>query len=175
MNDPAEPARFSSLDRQTRAGRRDESHYDSPRSLMLSVGVWGDRGDREDRGDQPREQLLSPPRASKQSTSGQLPHYHQLHQLQQPKQIEIRYKNGSTAELMEDPRKFVLQGAKKSKGDFNGFEGMKEEKLEALPSRPKLRSYKTPSKMNQSVVEPVIIAKVCVLINCLMSDPVLSF
>ena len=163
MNDPAEPARFSSLDRQTRPGRRDESHYDSPRSLMLSVGVWGDR---EDRGDQPREQLLSPPQASKQSTSGQLPPYQQL---QQPKQIEIRYKNGNTAELMEDPRKSVLQGAKKSKGDFSHFDRMREEKIEVLPSRPKLRSYKTPSNMNQSVVEPVIIAKVCVLINCLMS------
>ena len=163
MNDPAEPARFSSLDRQTRPGRRDESHYDSPRSLMLSVGVWGDRGDRED---QPREQLLSPPQASKQSTSGQLPPYQQL---QQPKQIEIRYKNGNTAELMEDPRKSVLQGAKKSKGDFSHFDRMREEKIEVLPSRPKLRSYKTPSNMNQSVVEPVIIAKVCVLINCLMS------
>ena len=170
MNDPPEDARFSSLDRHTRPGRRDESHYDNPRSLMLSVGVWGD---------QPRDQQLSPPQASKQSSSGQLPHYHhqlhQLQQLQQPKQIEIRYKNGNTAELMEDPRKFVIQGAKKSKGDFNSFEGMKEEKLEALPSRPKLRSYKTPSKMNQSVVEPVIIAKVCVLINCVISDPVLSF
>jgi len=160
MNDPAEPARFSSLDRQTRPGRRDESHYDSPRSLMLSVGVWGDRGDRGDREDQPREQLLSPPQASKQSTSGQLPPYQQLQQLQQPKQIEIRYKNGNTAELMEDPRKSVLQGAKKSKGDFSHFDRMREEKIEVLPSRPKLRSYKTPSNMNQSVVEPVIIAKV---------------
>merc|ERR1712241_1478258 len=100
MNDPAETARFSSLDRHMRPGRRDESHYDNPRSLMLSVGVWGDRGD------QPRDQQLSPPQASKQSSSGQQQHQ-QLQQLQQPKQIEIRYKNGNTAELMEDPRKFV--------------------------------------------------------------------
>ena len=170
--DPSETVRFSSLDRHTRPGRREESHYDNPRSLMLSVGVWGD----QPRGDQPREEQpreeLPPPQASKQSSSGQLPPYHQL-QLQQPKQIEIRYKNGNTSELMEDPRKFVLQGAKKSKGDFNNFDRVKEEKIEALPSRPKLRSYKSPSNMNQSVVEPVIIAKVCLLINCLMSDPVL--
>ena len=156
MNDPSEAVRFSSLDRQPRPGRREESHYDNPRSLMLSVGVWGD---------QPRDGQLSPPPASKQWSSGQSPPYQQL---QQPKQIEIRYKNGNTSEIMEDPRKLVLQGAKKSKGDLNNFDEIKEEKIEVLPSRPKLRSYKTP--INQSVVEPVIIAKVCVLINCLLFD-----
>ena len=156
MNDPSEAVRFSSLDRHPRPGRREESHYDNPRSLMLSVGVWGD---------QPRDGQLSPPPASKQWSSGQSPPYQQL---QQPKQIEIRYKNGNTSEIMEDPRKLVLQGAKKSKGDLNNFDEIKEEKIEVLPSRPKLRSYKTP--INQSVVEPVIIAKVCVLINCLLFD-----
>ena len=154
MNGQTESLRFSSLDRQPRSERQ-ESHYDSPRSLMVSMGVWGDQR-RPDTGNTDSQQL-SPPQASKQSSTS-TGHYHQ----HQPKQIEIRYKNGQTAEIMEDPRKSVLQGSRTSKGDFENFHGIKEEKIEVLPSRPQLRSYKTPNNnKKQTVVEPVIIAKVC--------------
>ena len=154
MNGQTESLRFSSLDRQPRSERQ-ESHYDSPRSLMVSMGVWGDQR-RPDTGNTDSQQL-SPPQASKQSSTS-TGHYHQ----HQPKQIEIRYKNGQTAEIMEDPRKSILQGSRTSKGDFENFHGIKEEKIEVLPSRPQLRSYKTPNNnKQQTVVEPVIIAKVC--------------
>ena len=149
MSGRAESLRFSSLERQPRSEGK-ESHYDSPRSLMVSMGVWGDQPRPSDTA---ASQQLSPPPARKQSSTGD-------QYGQQSKQIEIRYKNGKTAEVMEDPRKSVLKGSRTSKGDFGAI---KEEKIEVAPSRPQLRSHKTPNNVNnQNVVEPVIIAKVCV-------------
>ena len=156
MNGQAESLKFSSLERQPRLEGQ-ESHYDSPRSLMVSMGVWGDQPRPSDSAP---SQQLSPPPARKQSSTRTGDQLRSAQYHHQPKQIEIRYKNGKTAEVMEDPRKSVLQGSRTSKGDFAG---MKEEKIEVAPSRPQLRSRKTPNSVNnQNVAEPVILGKVCV-------------
>ena len=87
----------------------------------------------------------------------------QLSQHQHPKQIEIRYKNGQAAEVIDDPSKAVLKGSRTSRGDFNnGFrinEARNNDILRSeIPSRPKLRSVSTTH--HQADIEPVIIPKV---------------
>jgi len=82
----------------------------------------------------------------------------------QPKPIEIRYKNGYSTEVMDDPRNAVLIASKKSRGDktkkehewINASTEKTNSKFdENMPSRPKLHSntnYTMPSKKGGSEV-----------------------
>ena len=91
-----------------------------------------------------------------------------LNQHQQPKQIEIRYKNGQAAEVIDDPSKAVLQGSRTSRGDFNnGFrfnnhnEGRNNNDIlrREIPLRSKPRSSSSINTQHVDI-EPVIIPKV---------------
>jgi len=82
----------------------------------------------------------------------------------QPKPIEIRYRNGHTTEVMDNPRNAVILASKKSRGDKTKKEhewiNASTEKTssrvdENMPSRPKLHSntnYTMPSKKGGSEV-----------------------
>merc|ERR1712106_17857 len=82
----------------------------------------------------------------------------------QPKPIEIRYKNGYSTEVMDDPRNAVLIASKKSRGDKTknehewinaSIEKTNSKFDENMPSRPKLHSntnYTMPSKKGGSEV-----------------------
>ena len=83
----------------------------------------------------------------------------------QPKHIEIRYKNGKASEVIDDPRKVVLQGSRSSRGDYeNGININHKrsnnnndiQKPQLLP-RPKLHYNNTPKIVD---IEPAIIPKV---------------
>ena len=91
-----------------------------------------------------------------------------LTQHQQPKQIEIRYRNGQAAEVIDDPSKAVLQGSRTSRGDFNnGFrfnnhnEGRNNNDIlrREIPLRSKPRSSSSITTQHVDI-EPVIIPKV---------------
>jgi len=83
----------------------------------------------------------------------------------QPKHIEIRYKNGKASEVIDDPRKVVLQGSRSSRGDYeNGIKINHKRsnnnndvpKPQLLP-RPKLHHNNTPKNID---IEPAIIPKI---------------
>ena len=158
---PAPPAadpgmeHYSSLDRggghlaRARPRREEESHYASPRALLgpsVSLGVWGARQQQQDSSSGHLQ--LSPPAASSSSSSGPHP------ALQQHKQIEIRYKNGQAKEVIEDPRKFVLQGSRTSRGDYKNEAGFQTHRGHVTEDtgRPKQHEHYD--------LEPAIIPKV---------------
>ena len=158
---PAPPAadpgmeHYSSLDRggghlaRARPRREEESHYASPRALLgpsVSLGVWGARQQQQDSSSGHHQ--LSPPAASSSSSGGPHP------ALQQHKQIEIRYKNGQAKEVIEDPRKFVLQGSRTSRGDYKNEDGFKTHRGHVTEDTGRPKQHK------HYDLEPAIIPKV---------------
>ena len=174
-----------------------ESHYDSPRNLMMnnntagppsiSLGTWKDKSrvraavtdqyDEEYQGvgnissNSSHSNKLSPPRVpvshsktydhSKERRDTYDPNRHDSRDPNsaQPKQIEIRYRNGgkTSGETIENPRKAVVKGSRTSRGDFNGEDRINYSKPE-VPIRPKLHSRN--NFTNSNGIEPVIIPKV---------------
>merc|ERR1712012_373672 len=177
--------------------RTSESHYDSPRNLMMnsnttgppsiSLGTWKDKSrvraavtdqyDEEYQGvgnissNPSHSNKLSPPRVpvshsktydhSKERRDTYDPNRHDSRDPNsaQPKQIEIRYRNGgkTSGETIENPRKAVVKGSRTSRGDFNGEDRINYSKPE-VPFRPKLHSRN--NFTNSNGIEPVIIPKI---------------